>query len=75
MESKFLKIISEALEIEDREIKMSDNFKEYHEWDSLARLVLIAELDQHFGVIIKSDEFKNLNSLQSLYDFVQSKKE
>jgi acyl carrier protein len=73
MQTKFLEVITQALEIEDRELSMTEKFKEFDEWDSLAQLTLIAELDDNFGVTIKSDEFKNIQTLQELFDYIQSK--
>ncbi|MCH7412055.1 phosphopantetheine-binding protein [Belliella sp. R4-6] len=71
MELKFKEVIIEALEIEDREILMSDKFKEFEEWDSLAQLTLIAELDDQFGVTIQSEDFKKIQTLQELFDHIQ----
>ena len=33
MEAEFLEMITEVLEIEDREIQLSDAFRDYDEWD------------------------------------------
>ena len=72
METKFLEVIKEALEIEDRELDMEDKFKEFDEWDSLAQLTLIAELDDNFGVTIQSNDFKKIQTLQQLFDHIQN---
>lgn len=72
MEQKFLEVITEALEIEGREIQLMDNFKEYDEWDSLAQLTLIAELDDNFGVTISSEELRKIHSLQELLNHIIS---
>ena len=72
MEEKFLALIKEALEIEDREPKLSDQFKEYDEWDSLSRLTLIAELDDQFDVTIASEEMDALDTLQELLDKIKA---
>ena len=45
MEEKFIELIKDVLEIEDREINMNDNFREYEEWSSLAYLSVIEMLD------------------------------
>lgn len=34
MEAKFLDLFKEVLEIEDKEISLNDEFREYDEWDS-----------------------------------------
>ena len=72
MEQKFLEVITEALEIEDRAIQLTDNFKEFDEWDSLAQLTLIAELDDNFGVTISTDELRKIHTLQELLNHIIS---
>jgi acyl carrier protein len=74
MKKKFIKVIKESLEIEDKNFAMNDKFKEFEEWDSLAQLTLIAELDENFDVTIQTSDFKNINTLQELFDHIQSQK-
>jgi acyl carrier protein len=71
MEQKFLTLVSEVLEIEDRNLKLSDNFKEFKEWDSLANLTMVAMLDDEFGVVIDSQRFKKMTTLQDVYDVLK----
>jgi len=72
MEEKFLELVKEVLEIEDRTIHMEDNFKAYDEWDSLANLSMVAMLDDEFGVVIDNQKFKNMQTLQELFDEVKT---
>ena len=72
MQKKFLELVKEVLEIEDRDIQLEDKFKDYDEWDSLANLSLVAMLDDEFGVVIDNQKFKNMQTLQELFDEVQS---
>jgi acyl carrier protein len=74
METKFIKVIKDALELEDKNLSMNDKFKEFEEWDSLAQLTLIAELDENFDVTIQTSDFKNINTLQELFDHIQNQK-
>ena len=74
MENKFLSSIKEALEIEDREIALTDVFRDFDEWDSLSRLSLIAMLDDDYEVAIEDEVFKNLLTLEDLYNEVQKRK-
>jgi len=62
MEAKFLLKFKEVLEIEDRDLKLEDNFREYEEWNSLVFLSLIAMIDEEFDVIIEGREFKQLKT-------------
>lgn len=74
MEENFLELFKETLDIEDRTIKMSDNFRSFEEWDSIANLSLIAMIDVEYEVIIENSVFKNINTLQELWDKIQELK-
>ncbi len=73
MENQFLAHIKEVLEIEDREILLTDVFRNYDEWDSLALLSLIALLDDEYGVEIEEKVLKTLLTLEDLYQEVQTR--
>jgi acyl carrier protein len=73
MEKKFIDNLKDALEIEDRKLLMTDNFREYPEWDSLAFLSVIAMLDEEYGVQIENAEFKNLKTVGDIYAAVNKK--
>ena len=74
MEEKFLELVKEVLEIEDRDIKLGDRFKEYDEWDSLANLSMVAMLDDEFEVVIDNQKFKSMQTLQEVLDEVKKLK-
>ena len=71
MQEKFLTALAEALEVEGREITMSDKFKEFEEWDSLTRLSLIAMLDEEYGKQIEQKDFEQIETVGDLYQIVQ----
>jgi acyl carrier protein len=73
MEAKFLEMISNVLEIEDKALAMSDVFREYDEWDSLARLSLIAEIDDVYNIVIEDEVFKTLITLDDLYNEINKR--
>ena len=68
MEEKFIELIKEVLEIEDREINMGDIFREYEEWSSLAYLSVIAMLDEEYDCQIEEADFRKLQTIQDLYN-------
>jgi acyl carrier protein len=72
MEEKFLESFKEALEIE-KEISMSDKFRDLDEWNSLGRLSLIAMLDDNYEVTIEDEVFKQLITVSDLYNEVQKR--
>ena len=73
MKNKFLKAFKEALEI-DRQIELSENFKDYEEWGSLSRLSLIVMLDEEFGVQIENQDFEKISTVQDLFEVVESRR-
>lgn len=72
MKQKFIDQFKETLEIEDRTISESDNFRDFDEWDSLTLLSVIAMIDEEFGVIIESNDFKKLITVGDIYNFIIS---
>ncbi len=73
MEEKVIDALKEAMDNEDLEISLSDNFREYEDWDSLAYLSMIAALDEEFGVEIEDEEFEQLTTVEDLVNAVQQK--
>lgn len=72
MEEQFIKSFIEALEVEGHEVNLSDEFRQYPEWDSLNRLSLIAMIDEEFDVQIDTKTFEQLKTIQDLINAVKS---
>ncbi len=70
---KFVEKFKETLEIENRELSLSDEFRKYDEWDSLAYLSVIAMLDEEYGIQIEENEFKQLKTIGDLLNTVKAK--
>lgn len=73
MEKKFIEKIAEVLEIEDRELQLSDKFREYEEWDSLAFLSVIAMIDEEYDVLIEGKDFKQLETLGDVLNAIKER--
>lgn len=73
METKFLEMISDVFEIEDREVAMNDTFRDFDEYDSLARLSLIAEIDDVYNIVIEDEVFQKLLTLEDLHREIQKR--
>jgi acyl carrier protein len=54
----------------DKEVNLSDNFKDYPEWNSLANLSLVAMIDEEFGVVIDNAKFKEVSTIEELWKLV-----
>ncbi|GAB1346366.1 acyl carrier protein [Cloacibacterium normanense] len=72
MEQKFIDLFKETLEIEDRTISLSDNFRAFDEWDSLALLSVIAMIDEEYDIIIESNIFQKLQTVGDIYNYILS---
>ncbi|WP_020538024.1 acyl carrier protein [Lewinella cohaerens] len=70
MQDKFIEAFKEALELEN-EVNLSDQFRDYDEWDSLARLSLIAMLDDEFELQIENAQFEKLETVEDLLNAVK----
>lgn len=54
------------------EITPATRHHELDEWSSLIALSVMAMIDEEYGVQIKADEMRNSQTVQELYDIVQS---
>lgn len=66
---RFIELLKEATDIE-QEMQPTDEFRKYEDWDSLAYLSVIAMMDEEYGVQIEEAEFKQLRTIQDLFNAV-----
>lgn len=71
---KFIENFKDAVEIEGREIALTDKFREYSEWNSLAFLSVIAMIDDEYDVIIEGKDFKMLETVQDIINVIENQK-
>lgn len=57
------------------ELMAETKFKDLDEWSSLIALSVIAMVDEEYDVAIKGDDIRNAETIQDLFDIVQSKVE
>ena len=75
IQQKFIDLFTETLEISDREIAITDEFRTYPEWDSLALLSVIAMIDDEFDIIIEGNDFAKLITVSDLIQAIESAKQ
>lgn len=51
------------------------NFRELDEWSSLAALAILGMVDDEYDVQLKGNEMRAANTIQELFDLVESKKD
>lgn len=57
-EKERIELLEEIMDLDEGTLKLDDVLKEFEEWDSLAALSLISELDSRFGRKITGEEIK-----------------
>lgn len=70
--SRFIEVFSSLFKGE-QEIKKDTVFRNLEEWSSLQALIVIAAIDEHFGVTISEQEFRNAKSVNDLYEITRSR--
>jgi len=74
METKeFIEKFAEQLETELSNCELTTNFRDLEEWSSLAALNVLMMIDEEYGVALPADEMRKVNTIQELFDLVQSK--
>ena len=58
---------------DESEIKAETVFKELEEWSSLIALSVIAMVDEEYDITINGDDIRNSNTIEDLFNAIQSK--
>lgn len=60
-------------EIDVDTLTAETNFRNLEEWSSLVALSVMAMVDDEYEVELKADEMRKTNTIQELFDLVNSK--
>ncbi len=71
MEQQFIEQLKDILEIEDRELNLSDEFRGFDEWDSLANLSVVAMIDEEYNVVIPTADFNKVKTIGELIEEIK----
>jgi len=66
-----IRIIEEMMELGEGTLEECTVLKDLEEWNSLAKLSLIAILDEQFGRKISADEIKALKTVQDILQYME----
>jgi acyl carrier protein len=55
------------------EFSMETRFRELEEWSSLNALAILNMISKKYNLVLKADEMRTANTVQELFDLVQSK--
>ena len=64
MEEKIIEIAASIFEMDPTNLSIESNRDEIDKWDSLAHVMLIAEIEEQFGVSIPFEETGNIHQLK-----------
>lgn len=71
---KFLKAIADAIEgVEKSELSLDLPVKEVSNWDSLARLTVVAELEERFQVNVGLGDLARCETLAALLELAEER--
>ena len=69
MEDKIIEIAASIFEMDPRRLSIESSRDEIEKWDSLAHVMLIAEIEEQFGVSIPFEETGNINQLKDFLKY------
>jgi acyl carrier protein len=55
------------------QFKINTIFRELDEWSSIMALTIIAMIDEEYDVQLKGDDMRNSNTIEELFNVVNSK--
>lgn len=71
---EFIKNFSNQFDETDiSEFEPATNFRQLEEWSSLNALAVLNMIGKKYGVILKPEEMKTANTIQELFNLVESK--
>lgn len=71
MEDKIIKIVAEILEVEESKLSLETRQEEIEEWDSLAHIRIISEIEEQLGKVIEIDKVVEIESIKELVQAMQ----
>ena len=72
MDNKFRQLIADALEMEVGELDEDLILDPEDNWDSVALLSVISEIDTQYGIQLDGDELANCKKISEIYVLIQN---
>ena len=71
---EFIERFAEAIDIEASELTADTEFRTLDEWDSVAYISVIAMMDEEYDIQIEMSQFKQLNTLGAIAEYIDNNK-
>jgi len=69
----FIEQFKEQFENEPEVLSPAIQFRELEGWTSLTALLVITMIDDEYGVVLHAEEMRKTNTIQELFELVESK--
>jgi len=70
MEDKLKKVFAEALGIEENIVTDDLKYNEIEEWDSVAHMTLIGEIEDSFDIMLDTDDIIDMSSFAKAKEII-----
>ncbi len=70
---EFIEHFAEQFDELHTDLTPETNFRQLEEWSSLVALLVITMVDEEYGIVLPPEEMRKTNTVQELFDLVQSK--
>lgn len=70
---QFIENFAEQFDDLNTELTPETRFREVEGWTSLVALLVITMVDDEYGVVLPPEEMRKTNTIQELFDLVNSK--
>ncbi|MBR6803886.1 MAG: acyl carrier protein [Paludibacteraceae bacterium] len=67
------KFAEQFIDTDPSQIKAETKFRDLEEWSSLLALSIMAMISEEYDVILSAQEMRDVDTVQKLYDLVNSK--
>ena len=74
MENFIKKFAEQLLDQEIDGLSAATKFRDLDDWDSLTAMAVIAMIEDEYQVTIDDANFKKLNTIGEIYDYIQNNK-
>lgn len=71
--SAALRMLEEAFAVDEGSLTEETARADLPEWDSMGALMLIAELDERFGIILTPEESKSMTCIGDVLDLLRAR--
>lgn len=70
---EFIEKVKEQFDDAPETLEATDKFREVDGYSSLTALMLLSMFDEEYGVTVTGDDMRKMETVQDLFNFVQSR--